>query len=145
MAGGIQHYSIMDTNTVARKLADGEFKLREVSNSKSTAWLNFGIVLDKENKDLDFVACKQCKHVLAYHGRKTGTTALTRHKCKVAPSQTVLTALVKLLKPNASVSRATKDVITNACIDLVCQDLRPFDIVSGSGFISFVQEVSKIF
>ena len=144
MARGIQHHSTMDTHSVSKELAAGEFKIRAVCNSKSAAWTNFGIVIDNENEDLEFATCKQCNHVLAYHGHKTGTTALVHHKSKVKSSQTVLTALVKPLKPKTSMSKATNDAVTAACVDFVCQDLRPFDVVSGSGFVNFVQEVSKI-
>jgi DNA-directed RNA polymerase subunit RPC12/RpoP len=72
----------MDIYTVKSKLLNGDFKLRSVSNSKSVAWEKFGIVVNvAESKDMDFVACKDCSHVLTYKGRQSGTSSLISHKC----------------------------------------------------------------
>mgnify|MGYP001554979574 CR=1 FL=1 len=133
----------MDSANVARKLITGDYKMRSVSSGKSEVWKIFGIVVDTENSTvLDFVACKQCHHVLAYHGRQTGTSTLKKHKCKVPVSQTLLSSVAKTLQPKPGIAKASKDTITKACVNFVCQDLRPFDTVSGDGFINLVQEVS---
>ena len=138
--------SKMDSANVGRKLIAGNYKIRSVSSGKSEVWKIFGIVVDTENStDLDFVACKQCNHVLAYHGRQTGTSALKKHKCKVPLSQTLLSSVAKPLQPKSGITKASKDTVTKACVNFVCQDLRPFDTVIGDGFIDLVQEVSQIF
>ena len=36
-----------------------------------------------------------------------------------------------------------KDAMTSSCVDFVCKDIRPFDIVNGTGFIEVIQEVSS--
>ncbi len=71
----------MDIHTAKANLLRGDFKVRSVSASKSRAWEKFGIVVDvAESKDLDFVACKECSHVLVYKGRQSGTSSMNSHK-----------------------------------------------------------------
>jgi hypothetical protein len=74
--------------------------------------------------------------------RQTGTSARTRHKCKVSTTQTVLTPLVKALPKAATVAKASKEAVKSSCVHFVCMDLRPFDTVAGPGFINMIQEVS---
>lgn len=134
----------MDITLVTRKLLAGEYKIRSVSSGKSTVWNRFGLVIDSDSSDLDYVACKQCNHVLSYKGRQTGTTSMTKHKCKVSSTQTILTPVVKTIKSKSScLSKTKKDAMTSACVDFVCKDIRPFDTVSGTGFIQVIQEVSS--
>ena len=40
-------------------------------------------------------------------------------------------------------SRIVKDKIIGTSVKFVCWDIRPFDAVGGTGFISLVQELSR--
>jgi hypothetical protein len=46
--------------------------------------------------------------------------------------------------PQTKVSQREKDAVTRASVQLCCQDLRPFEIVSGQGFIEYTQAILKI-
>ena len=85
----------MDSVFISTQLKTRDFKIRSVNLGKSVVWKTFGMFIDSEGCDLDFVACKQCYHVLANHGHQTGTAALNKHKCKLANGQTILSRLVK--------------------------------------------------
>ena len=57
----------MDSVSISKQPKAGDFKVQSVSSGKSVVWKTFSIVIDSEGGDLDFVACKYCYHVLAYH------------------------------------------------------------------------------
>ena len=42
------------------------------------------------------------------------------------------------------VTQKEKDRITAASVSLCCQDLRPFEIVSGKGFLNFTQAILNL-
>lgn len=129
---------------VQRKLLYGDYKIRQVTAGKSEVWKTFGIVVDNNDTDLNFAACRNCNHVLSFNGRQTGTSSLTRHKCKISggQSQTLSSFVKKVPCKTFTTSKAAKETITSACVNMVCQDLRPFDTVGGPGFIKLAQEVS---
>ena len=135
----------MDTLKVRQRLLSGDLNLRK-NEGKSDVWTKFGIVIDSDAKDLEFAGCKLCNHVVTYKGRSSGTTTMKKHQCKTQ-GQTVLTSAVKHLpaKPfssHAQPSTSAKKAITDACVNFISQDLRPFDTVGGKGFLKLIQEVS---
>ena len=59
-------------------------------------------------------------------------------------TRAVKLAVVKTTKPKSSSdSKSKKDAMTSSCVDFVFRDIRPFDMVNGTGFIEVIQEVSS--
>ena len=131
----------MDTSQVYKKLLSGDLKVKSVQG-KSKVWEQFGLV-HCGDKEMEFVACTKCNHVLVFKKGKTGTSTMQKHKCSLPNNQPVLTSAVQHLpaKP-AKPTTAIKKTVTAACVDFVCEDLRPFDTVAGEGFLDLIQVVS---
>ena len=72
---------------VKKKLLENVYTIKNVQ-SKSAAWNVFGIVCDN-GVELEFAACKSCKHVYKYNS-KTGTSTMARHRCNISKNQTFL-------------------------------------------------------
>jgi hypothetical protein len=53
---------------------------------KSGVWEAFGIVYDRSNVKLDYVACKSCNKVYTFK-TSTGTATISKHKCPVLASE----------------------------------------------------------
>ena len=126
--------------SVTENVKCGKFQIKFVSSGKSKVWNVFGIVVDNEDNDIEFAACKKCNQALSYKGRDSGTTALSRHKCAKEPSNQP--SLTSLLKPVAKpISLDTKSHITDAVVDMIAMDLVPFEVTSGRGFKHLLQKV----
>lgn len=95
-------------------------------------WKCFSVVCDSDGKHLPFASCDKCSKILTYSGHKSGTSGLKRHVCTVLKGQTSLTFTASQSK----VSSALKDVTTEKCADL-----RPYNTVSGQGFIKLAQHL----
>ena len=135
----------MDILKVSKKLVSGDFKLREQSGSlKSEVWKKFGVIVDSEGNDLQFVGCRDCHHVLNHKGRNSGTTTLKKHQCKMTTGQKLITPSVFVVrKPTTQATTMEhRRSATVSCVDWVCQDLRPFDAVGGKGFLAMIDTVS---
>ena len=138
---------IMDTKAVFNKLLKGEYKVKSV-DKKSEVWSNFGIIVDLEGNEKDFVSCKKCNQVMS-HKKGSGTSGMKRHTCSIlARGQPVLTdAAAKKQPPAASKSKAPTEQIKKKLLDLsvtfCAEDLRPFDTYAGRGFKEFWEEVSS--
>lgn len=76
------------------------------------------------------MSCDKCNKVLTYSGHKSGTSGLRRHVCTVLKGQTSLTFM-----SNQSKVSSALNATTTKCVDFVCADIRPYDTVSGQGFI----------
>lgn len=76
-------------------------------------------------------------------GSKSGTSGMHRHNC---PKDTGSKSLVtSFLQPAAAkVTQTDKTFVTDACISLCCQDLRPFEVVAGDGFMKYTQAILKL-
>lgn len=123
---------------VTLKLKNGELLCQEKSG-KSEVWLNFDEIINKEEQPIGFVMCKNCSHVFKYD-YKTGTSTLKRHKCPSDERQPKITSYWgKKETPTAA-----KEVVINKIVNLVCKDLRPFEIIVGQGFREFSQEMINI-
>ncbi len=141
----------LSSTVVSRKLISSEFQLREqTGRSTSSVWKQFGIVTDTDGNDLGYAACKECYQAFNYKGRSSGTSTLSKHQCKVTSGQTFLKpshgAKVLPLFPSSKEqikpSTELKKTITDACTNFVCEDLRPLDLVKGSGFLNLINSVS---
>ncbi len=96
--------------------------------------------VEKDGVKMPYASCKTCRHIIKYHS-DSGTSGLQRHSCKAARSsrQPAISSFMKRKVPATVKSRFT-DVMTRMC----SQDLRPFAIVEGRGFIEFAKELINI-
>jgi hypothetical protein len=131
----------MDSALISKKLFSGDFHLRSVSAGKSAIWKKFGIVTDNDKNDLDFVGCTKCYHAFTYKGRASSTAPMARHQCKVSQGQTLLSPITTTAKKTTT-SATKKKTMAEACVSMVCKDLRPFETVDGEGFIQVIQTVN---
>uniref|UniRef100_H2ZY74 Hermes trasposase DNA-binding domain-containing protein n=1 Tax=Latimeria chalumnae TaxID=7897 RepID=H2ZY74_LATCH len=79
--------------------------------------------------------CKYCKTLLKYDSKKTGNSSLQQHAEKSYMTSFVQSEK-KILLPK-------KSEITDKCVTLL-QDIRPFETVSGKGFIELAQELINV-
>ncbi|RIA83246.1 hypothetical protein C1645_880617, partial [Glomus cerebriforme] len=83
---------------------------------KSSVWTNFDKIVNKDEQSVGFVICKNCSHIFKYD-YKTETSS--------APT-------------------TAKEATTKKIINLVCKDLRPFEIIAGQDFRKFSQKMINI-
>jgi hypothetical protein len=118
--------------------------LTEKRHAKSEAWKSFREIQDEATKEkTGAVLCVKCHSVLSYTGKKV-ELPLNRHSCKFSAGQG---NVEKHLHPSSlfrPVPQTVKDVVTEACVSLCCKDIRPFDIVTGSGVVDCSQSLVRI-
>lgn len=117
-------------------LDNGQFTLRKPTSGKSDVWESFSCVIDANGKKLPFVQCDKCLKVLPFCSHKTGTSGLRRHSCPITKGQTKLAFTKSLLVPE-KFKKETRD----KCVQFVCQDIRPYDTISGKGFTQLAQHL----
>ena len=74
----------------------------------------------------------------------TGTTTMRKHICRVGSNQTRIVTITFRTTPltsNASSNKDVKEELSTSCVNMCCEDLRPFDTVAGEGFIELLQMV----
>ena len=133
----------MDSTTVHKKLLRKELKIKTVS-AKSEVWKTFGIVSDLNGVECNFVACKHCSRVLIYKKNVTGTSSMKKHTCNLLGQPVLTSPAIKVFAQSttATPSTVTKDRITAACVSFCAEDLRPFDLVAGNGYLAHLDVVS---
>ena len=96
--------------------------------------------VQQHGADTVYAACKHCV-VLVKYSTESGTSGLKRHKCKLNASENhaKVTSYVKRKLPVG-----VKSLLTNKIARMCSQDLRPFAVVEGQGFINVVQELLDI-
>lgn len=122
---------------IISNLKNGEFKYKEKKGGSSDVWTNFNEIIDMQDEFIGFVICINCEHILKYN-YKNGTSTLKRHKCP--SNQPKITSYYSA----KSFPTTAKDVTTKKIVNLVCKDLRPFEIITGQGFREFSQEMINI-
>jgi hypothetical protein len=128
----------LTTEQVISNLKKGELKCQEKSGS-SDVWENFNEIVNMQDESIGFVICKICDQVFKYN-YKTGTSSLKRHKCPSDEKQPKITSYWT----SKNFPTTAKDMVTKKIINLVCKDLRPFEIIVGQGFREFSQEMIDI-
>jgi hypothetical protein len=111
----------------------------QVKHGKSEVWQNFDDIVNQEEQSIGFVMCKNCSCILKYE-YKSGTSTLKRHKCPSDEKQQKITSFWG----KKGIPAAAKEATTKKIINLVCKDLRPFEIILGKGFKEFSQEMINI-
>ena len=135
---------ILTPQYVTKKLMSKEFFIRTVKK-RSEVWDTFGQVCNTDGAEVGFVACMNCKTSYKYKHGITGTTTMSKHICRVAKNQPrIATTTFKTVSLNgkAPSMKDNKATLTASCVDMVCEDLRPFDTVAGNGFADLLQTVS---
>ncbi|CAJ0851345.1 4781_t:CDS:2, partial [Entrophospora sp. SA101] len=139
--------SDLSTNEILTKLRAEELFYRDKNvnsvnnnNVKSEVWLRFVEIVDANNKYIGYVACKNCDQIYKYN-YKDGTSSLKRHVCRRAlNNQPKITSFIE----NKMVPAIAKETTAKKIMEFVCKDLRPFEIINGSGFREFAQEMINI-
>jgi hypothetical protein len=131
--------SNLTTEQVISNLRKGEFKCQEKKGGSSDVWENFNEIINMQDQLIGFVICKICDHIFKYN-YKTGTSALKRHKCPSYENQPKITSYWT----SKNLPTTAKDMVTKKIVNLVCKDLRPFEIIVGQGFREFSQEMIDI-
>lgn len=115
---------------------------------------------DNETKLAHFVVCREptCSTVYQYCGRY-GTNAMNRHSCEKTLARKSKTAAAafknsdavkdtqdirKMMRSSKKPSQAEKQLMTKALTMWCATDLRPFEIVAGTGFHNVLQVVADI-
>lgn len=121
--------------TIQKKLLSGVCKLIPKSNAKGTFWNCFEVVVFTETEqNTNYVCCKKCHNLMSYKLSK-GSSHLSRHKCAVLtsePSSSIDQYFNK--KPKTNIPQNVIKDCQQKCVQFCSQDIRPMDIVAGSGF-----------
>ncbi|CAB4427239.1 unnamed protein product [Rhizophagus irregularis] len=83
--------------------------------------------------------CKNCSQLFKYD-YKIGTSSLKHHKCPSDEKQPKITTFWG----KKEIPTAAKEVTSKKLINLVCKDIRPFEIIVGQDFREFAQEMINI-
>ena len=130
----------LNTEQIVLKIKNGELLCLEKSG-KSDVWSNFEEIVDREERPVGFVMCKDCSQVFRYD-YKIGTSSLKRHKCHFHSDEKQQKITSYWGKKEIPV--AAKEATSKRLINLVCKDIRPFEIIVGQGFKEFAQEMINI-
>ena len=136
---------------IRAKLKSGEAKIERKADGKSDVWKRFGLVVMADDTTTDFAICLTCEALYKYDSHKTGTANLKRHCCPDDPKQRppqrvpsdqplISTYAAKKIK----IPLAAKSKLVDDFVDFCCEDLRPFDVVSGTGFGKVAQGLINI-
>lgn len=131
--------------TVIRALEKGDYSLYSKPDSAIAGWWEFfDRIRDEEEKIVPFVRCRRCCSLLAYDSKKTGTSSLSTHAkmCRAPPpnsNHNIATMFGRSTTTTSPVSADTKRLVSEALAQMCAEDMRPFEIVAGSGFEHFCQ------
>ena len=132
----------LTADIVKKKVINNEYVIKTVAK-RSDVWKIFGLVCNTNGDEVRYVACFKCK--AAFKGKgDTGTTTMRKHKCKVDKNQPrIVTSNFRTvpIKSTASSNKDVKEELSTSCVNMCSEDLRPFDTVSGEGFIELLQKV----
>ena len=129
-------------DVVKRKLMNNEYIIKSVAK-RSDVWKTFGLVCNSNGDEVGYDACFKCKATFKGKG-DTGTTTMRKHICRVGSNQTRIVTTTFRTTPLTSNALSNKDVkeeLSTSCVNMCCEDLRPFDTVAGEGFIELLQKV----
>jgi hypothetical protein len=135
--------------TVIRALEKGDYSLYSKSASATAVWWEFfDRIRNEEEKIVPFVRCRRCCSVLAFDSKKTGTSSLSTHAkmCRAPPpnSNHNIATMLGRSTTTSPVSADTKRLVSEALAQMCAEDIRPFEIVAGSGFEYFCQTLLDI-
>lgn len=116
---------------VKRKIHQEIYTLKKNPSTRSIVWKVLSVIVDEENKEIDFVSCDECSKILKRNKRTTSN--LVQHPC------------IKKLKCSVTqISNEDKKLITSSCVQWTIRNCVPFSVIHGEGFKKITNEVLKI-
>jgi hypothetical protein len=131
------------------KKNDNSITLSKIQQTdRSSSFHSRFSVISVNNLIQNFVLCDICRSIIVYKS-STGTGGLKKHlaSCEIgAPSsnttQSIITTYYGNKKPPV-IPKKLKKNITDAYLDFIILDGRPFEIASSTGFKQFVEVIFK--
>ena len=123
--------------------------LKHNENDRSSKVWSFFSTICVNNIKQDFVICESCKSLIVYK-YTTGTGGMQKHmiSCTDKPSSTdesngrrITSYFNSTKNKQKHVPQQLKDKITNALTEFVIIDSRPFETISGTGFVNLINVV----
>lgn len=104
------------------------FHKKKACKTRSDIWLKFDEIFSQENLKVDyFYFCTQCEQVIENISNDGNINRLKRHKCKDGIDDN------NVSKRNP-ICKADRENLTNASVNFVSKDFRPFYVVEGKGY-----------
>ena len=120
-----------------KALAKGDHSLYPKSDSCTTEWwFTFDRIRDIEGNTVAFVQCRRRLSLLPYDPRKIGTSLHSTHpkSCRATkPNNNHNIMTMFNGSTTSNVSAETKSLLTEALPEMFAKDIRPFEIIAGSG------------
>lgn len=133
----------MEAKTIREKIKKGELKTKKKEGQKSSVWERFSEVVKDDESSAGYVICNICEAIYVFNSHKTGTSNMVHHVCAKARSlPNSLTSFVR--RDIKRIPVEVKHKFVDDCVDMCCWDMRPFDIVSGKGFVKVAQTLINI-
>ena len=135
--------------SIKQKIRQGLYRTFVKDHTKNELWKYFEGVSateDGEETKLPYVRCMRCSGLLKYNSKSSGTSHLRRHAdgCQSkSGAATSNVAIGSFFKPTG-IPLTVKSHITDKCVEFVCKDIRPFETVSGGGFIALAQSLINV-
>jgi hypothetical protein len=123
-----------------------KFTKPQQTSRASSVWPRFSLVSINDVVQ-EFVLCDKCRALIGYKS-STGTGGLKKHlaSCDKSASspitQSSITSYYQNKKPAVVPERIKKEV-TRAYTEFVALDGRPFELISGTGFLQLLETVLK--
>lgn len=135
----------LESKDIIHKISTGELKCVKNEIGKSAVWKHFLEIVDAQSKKkLEYVQCETCKCVLKYKS-SSGSSRLSRHSKTCAPSCSASKPIEQYFHPSPKqITAEQKKNILDSCVKLCTEDLRPFDIVEGQGFVHLAQNLINL-
>lgn len=127
---------------------DPSISFMKPANVRSDCWTNFSQIYHG-NISQDYVICLHCKTILKWTSTN-GTRVMSHHNClksKLSPMTPRRQRTISSYCQQNSLSReypVFQRCITEACVEYCAVDGRPFESVSGVGFMNLVKQLVAV-
>ena len=113
--------------------------------SKAVIWRTFGVVVNAvDGQKSNYAACKACLTVYTFKSG-IGTSSLIRQTCDAVDQQQIGSEQgIMNVHFRGKHSRADKQKLTTAIAYFCAVDMRPFAVVTGSGFKAMIQTACQL-
>lgn len=131
---------------IKEKIRKNTYQTELKDSTRNTLWQHFQAitaVIDGDRRTLPYVQCSKCLHLLSYDSKRGGTSHLWRHADLCAAPASATPSVTSFFK-HMSVPLAAKQKISDKCVEFVCKDIRPFEVVSGEGFIRLAESLIMV-
>lgn len=126
--------SLITNETVKTGLERNIYHLRKNADtaSKSAVWKLFNVIVDENDKLIDFVSCNDCNSILTRNRRTTSN--LLQHPC-----------FKKLkIQNDIKISSIDKTKLTSACIEWTISNCMAGSVLEGDTFKKVIRELLQI-